>query len=408
MSRYLFLLLLLVCIRYSHAQNFTHEASLPPVSADGFYQILLSPEVSDLSNSFSDIRIHDTQGKEVPYLLQEEQPVYASQTFHEYEILEKKQEAGCCTSLTLHNPDRTSINNISLVIKNAEVTKDATLLGSDDQKQWFALKQHFVLNAIDNKNETTEIKIVDFPLSNYRYYSLRIDDSTSAPLNILKAGYYDVVTTSGLYTPVTAMDISKNDHDRSTDILVVFNSSRIVDKMEFSMTGPPYFLRKARLSKVKRGEKNHIYIEPITSVELSSAHPSVISLPGTLADELMLEIENDDNPPLGISSVHVYQLNRYLTTWLKAGEKYSIKVGNKELTWPVYDLAYFRDSIPDQPAQLAVGNVIALQKENTREPSPTFFTNKNIIWVAVILIVVVLGFLSVRMLKDTAAANKKE
>src|SRR5688572_25447592 len=141
-------IVLLACVFFLSvslkAQEFIGEASLPVVQADGFYRVLISPQLGGFLNSeFSNVRILDNKGREVPYLYQEELPVQYTTQFKSYEILEKKQQKNCCTSLLLHNPGSQPINNISLSIKNAEVTKQATLLGSDDKENWFALKQHF-------------------------------------------------------------------------------------------------------------------------------------------------------------------------------------------------------------------------------------------------------------------------
>src|SRR6187551_2396314 len=161
MKKFLFSIFLLASSSLTFSQVFKGEASLPAVDTDGFYKIFISPEVSPYFNAqFSNIRIYDQQKAEVPYLFQTESPLYYSEKFKEYEIVEKKQQKNCCTSLMLRNPGSQAINNISLSIKNAEVTKHATLLGSDDRENWFALKQHFVLSALNNQNKTSEVKIV--------------------------------------------------------------------------------------------------------------------------------------------------------------------------------------------------------------------------------------------------------
>src|SRR5687767_15355954 len=106
------------------SQTFRGEASLPKVEKDGFYRIFISPEITvHLNTEFTNLRIYDQQNKEIPYLFQQENPVKYSQAFREYEVVEKKQQKNCCTSLVLRNSNETPINNISLSIKNAEVTK---------------------------------------------------------------------------------------------------------------------------------------------------------------------------------------------------------------------------------------------------------------------------------------------
>ena len=389
------------------AQTFRGEASLPKVEVDGFYRIMLSPHFSPHVNSdFSNLRIYDQQNKEVPYLFEQENPVHYNNVFREYEIVEKKQQKNCCTSLVLRNSKETSINNISLSIKNAEVTKMATLLGSDDKENWFALKQRFTLSAIDNKNQTSEIKIVDFPLSNYTYYLIQIEDSTSAPLNILSAGYYEVNSEDGTYTELTSFKTTKVDDTKSKQsfVRVTFDTTQVVDKLSISMSGAPYFLRRASLAikreRLNKKKEKEIYYDLLNYFELCSKQPSILELSGIHVNELLITIENDDNPSLEVATVKGYQLNRYLTVWLKKGESYMVKLGEVDQQGPTYDIGFFKDSIPDQPQVLAVGPITIFKVDQSQ--SPTFFTNRNIIWIAIVVVIVVLGFMTLKMVKETS------
>ena len=311
----------------------------------------------------------------------------------------------------LRNPQGSSINNINLSIKNAEVTKHATLLGSDDKQNWFALKQSFILSTLDNKNQTSEIRIVDFPLSNYTYYLLQIEDSTSAPLNILKAGYYEVSSEDGKYTEVKSLTVTKSDSatEKKSYVQIAFDTTQIVDKLSVAMTGPTYFLRRASLSIKKeklnkKGIKEHYY-EWLYDFELSSKQPSVIDLSGIHVNELLITIENNDNPALDAATVNAYQLNRYLTAYLKKGVSHTLKLGTLELQAATYDLGFFKDSIPNQPPVLAFG-AVSIFKEDQSE-SQTFFTSRSIIWIAIVLVIIVLGFMSLKLIREAGGAEKK-
>ena len=390
-----------------YGQTFKGEANVPVVEKDGFYRIFISPEISThLNNDVSNVRIHGKDGKEVPYLLQEEIPTQYTQVFRTYEIVEKKQQKNCCTSLILRNPESKPINNISLSIKNAEVTKLATLLGSDDNQNWFALKQSFTLSSINNINQTSEVKIVDFPLSNYTYYKLQIEDSTSAPLNIISAGYYEVNSEHGKYTEVKTFKIFKSDSvsQKRSYVLIAFDTTHLIDRLSITMTGAPYFLRQATLSvkKERLNKKNEriIYFDAIYDFELSSKQSSVIDFSGLQGSEFLLTIENRDNPPLEVAAVKAFQINRYLTAWLKKDESYTMKFGDFTLATPNYDIGYFRDSIPEQTQILTAGPVSIF--ETTSSESKTFFTSRSIIWIAIVFVIIVLGIMTLRMVSETS------
>lgn len=395
------------------AQSFIGEASLPPVAKDGFYRIKISPEAAIyLTNDFNNIRIYDNADKEVPFILQEEEANRTTQEFKDYEILEKKQKDGCCTSLMLHNPDQSQLNSISLIIKNADVTKEATLLGSDDKEHWYALKQHFTLYPAVNTNGTSELKIVDFPLSNYVYYSLRINDSTSAPINILKAGYFQIQSENGEYTgvPLTRISLADSAVQKRSYLHFQFDTLRLIDKLELSMKGQPYFLRKATLYVkkeriLKKGGSEKFY-DLLQTVELNSKHPTQIGLGGIKVQDMLLIIENKDNPPLEVASAKAYQLNRFLIAWIEAGKQYMIRIKEDQFSKPVYDLSFFKDRIPDYPETLSIGDITVF-KNDVAKPGFTLFTTKAFVWAAVIFVIVILGFMSVRLLREAGSAEHK-
>jgi len=391
-------------------QQFRGEATLPPVTSDGFYRIAVVPALSaHVNDTFTNLRLYDADQKEVPYIFQNEEPAYYTTQFKPYEVVSRVQQKKCCTTLTLRNPDGRPINNISLSIRNADVTKMATLLGSDDQQNWFALKQRFALSAMDNHDHTWEIRIINFPLSNYTYYQLQIDDSTSAPLNILSAGHYEVSSEDGKFTTLQTRAVTKSDlpRDKQTLVTMTFDTTQVIDKVVVSMTGAPYFLRRATLltrREVTDGKgRKSFYHEQLQTFELSSKQTSVIDLPGTRAQELIVRIDNEDNPALELATARAYQLNRYLTAWLKKGSGYTLRIGDPAQHPPKYDLAFFRDNIPSQPPVLMPGDIRLLGEAAKQVTStPTFFTNSSIIWIAIVVVIAVLGFMAIRMTQEAS------
>ncbi|HMG94477.1 MAG TPA: hypothetical protein VK589_30670 [Chryseolinea sp.] len=398
-------LTLTFCCSICFAQTFVAETQLPEVHSDGFYNIALTPENSAyLNHAFTNMRIFDEKNREVPYLLRVDVPHTVTNVFRDYAIAEKKQIKNCCTSLVLHNPDQRLSNNMQLLVKNADVTKEATLLGSDDKVHWFALNQHLILTPASSIEGTSEMKIVNFPLSNYQYYSLQIDDSTSAPLNILTAGYFEVQTEVGKYAEVPLKEIIKSDSakEKKTYVHVRFNGSMTVDKFELTLKGAPFFLRKAMVHVPKtrnlKGGKTETYYDPLQEIEITSKRPTLTELQGLKVKELLIIIDNEDNPVLELDRFNAYQLNRYATAWLTTGTNYTVKVGPPALMAPIYDISFFKDSIPENAGVIQMG-AIKFNSVDRGETSSTFFTTKAYIWVAVILVIVILGLMSVRMLK---------
>lgn len=388
----------------AYAQKEVGEAPVSNVPTDGFYNLEVAPSwIPYLNEDMTNVKIVDKNNKEVPYILRREVPTSYTQQFKPYEIIDKKQEKNCCTTLLLRNQYEEPINNISLSIRNAEVTKYATLRGSDDNENWYALKQHFTLSSINSANNTSEVKIVDFPLSNYTYYLLEIEDSTSAPINILSAGYYEVNVANGEYSPLSLQHFQQDSASvKKTYLSVVFREDNLIDRLELKVEGAPYFLRQASLyqkaSKVEKGD-TVLYFKKLTDFRISSKQNTVLNLNSIRSDQLQIVIENNDNPPLTISKVSAYQLNRYFTTWLKGGEAYTLKLFEKTMPAPEYDLAYFKDSISATVPMIRAGS-LTVTPNGSLQVSPTYFTRKNLIWVAIILIIGIFGYVAIKMARE--------
>jgi hypothetical protein len=405
--------LILCCMHVCESQSFKSEAAVPKIQQDGFYRIWISPDINvHLNDDFSDIRIYDSNNKEVSYLFQEESGSNYLEEFKEYEIVEKQHKKGCCTTLILRNPEKSPINNINLIVKNAEASRFASLLGSDDKQQWFALKDYLILNAISYDKGTFEAKIVDFPWSNYEYYLLRVDDSTFAPLNILKAGYYSTNTTEGKQTKLSPVKITSSDSiaEKKTYVRLLFNAPQFVDKLEIVASGTSkYYRRRAtlsekRMTRSKTGKREEYY-RHLTDFQITSGRTATVELSGVRAQEFLITIENDDNTPLIISEIQPFQFNRYVTAWLSHEKDYTLKFGRRDLRLPVYDLPFFKDSIPATVPTLKIASIKNLDTPATKVSS-SIISDKRILWVAIVTIIVVLGMMSIKMVRDTA--NNKD
>lgn len=403
----LWLILLFSCSGTAWAQSFKAEASLPSPRTDGFYRILITPPISrHLNNDLTDIRIFDDKSQEVPYFLDKELPSYQAEHFMEYHIISKESKVQCCTALMLHNEKRTPINNIQLIIKNADAWREASLLGSDDKKQWYAIKDHFVLQASVNTSATQQLEVVGFPWSNYEFYLLKIKDSVNAPLNILKAGYYETELSSGNYTSLAVKTtVTDSASQKKTYVKLQLSGTQFVDKIEFNVSGAKYYRRNATLfekrSHIPKKGKRTEYYRPVHSFELTSSRTTIIEPNELRGHEFLVEIENQDNPPLSISSIQVFQLNRYLTAWLSSDLNYTMKFGAQKLNAPVYDLAFFKDSIPDQIELIQPGNVKMIARAEAAT-SKSLFSNKNIIWIAIIVVMIVLAFMSAKLVREAS------
>ncbi|GGK61867.1 DUF3999 family protein [Rufibacter glacialis] len=389
-------------------QEFAWQAQLAPVTQQGFHRILLPPQVTGrLQPGLEDIRVMGPNGQPVPYVLRAEVPVQYRTLFKPYQILRYTRRPGGVSELLVHNPQKRSINNISLRIGNAEVRKPVSLSGSDDQQDWYVLKEQDVLYAIKNTRSTAEVKLLDFPLSNYRYFRLQLQDSLSAPLNILQAGYYDTYSEAGKYATIPIKAITRRDsaENHTTYLRLKFGQPVYPEQVALFISAPGLYHRpgqvivgeQKRPERRRRKRRQARLEETSVPLLLSSNAPAVLDLPRQRVEELVIQIENGDNPPLSIDSVRVRQLNRYLVAALERGQAYTLRFGNEKAKAPEYDLQFFQDSIPAHAPVLQVQHLQSVSAPKTQKQTQS---SKILVWAAIALLAIGLGFMTVRLLRD--------
>lgn len=189
-------------------QPFRYRATVDAVKQSGFYQILLPPGViGHLNANLTDVRLYDGQQREVPYRLIRQQPTQTA-PFVDYELVSKQSLPNVATTVIVRNRAKSPIRSLGIVIKNTNVGKKVRLSGSSDARNWYAIDDNLWLEPTQTNQRTTETKQLSFPLSDYEYYRLTINDSLSTPLNILRVGRYALVASAGAYTAIPGLTVT--------------------------------------------------------------------------------------------------------------------------------------------------------------------------------------------------------
>lgn len=385
-------------------QEFRWEARLEHPDTSGFFNIFLTAAItSKLNHNFSDIRIFDDKEREIPYLKRMDKTIRQSDKAFEYKIVENKHNKWKgYTRLVVHNPEKQNITNFSLLVQNTDIEKWIQLSGSNDMENWYIIKDDFPVHTPYTDSDTLELRILDFPISNYEYYELILYDYNNEPLKVIKAQYYDISTKDVKYIKVPDPKITQNDTlEKSKSIITIeFDETQYVDKLEFNIKGPTYYLRKAELrQKETESEKKmklEYYDQMHKSFFLRSSKKNVIYLSTYRIKSLILTIDNKDDIPLEIKSVEAYQLQNYLTASLNEEQRYVLRFGNSVIEAPIYDLRYFVDSIPDTIPSLPVRKIIALKSAESEEQKPLHIP-PAVLWVVVGLVTLLLAYISYRM-----------
>ena len=145
-----------------------------------------APLIGAARDDLADLRIRDEHGREVAYFVREATSVSRGRDFEPYpiELIRRTFQ----TDIRIQT-DGERISSFTVRVKHADTNKKAILKGSNDGESWYAVRDRFRFSEQAEVHETEALLTVSFPVSDYRYYLLSINDSLSAPLNILSVGH---------------------------------------------------------------------------------------------------------------------------------------------------------------------------------------------------------------------------
>lgn len=410
MKRLIILLFLVVICGISHASDgYRNKALVDSVPSKGFYKIALSPEIiSYLKSNYSDIRLMNAKHQEVPYLLVKEKSTGNKRYFKEIRIIDNDPlYSPKLSRIVIENPDKRIFTELLFIVRNTSIEPEIIVKGSDDNKNWFFVSRGYFISSGSAEGDTAEIRAIRFPKNNYRYFEITIPHKKGEVIQFIKAGYSNSEYTNGLFTVLPNPKIIQKDSSRKSFITLVFKRPYEIDKLAFEISGPDYYLRTSSMGRYVKQRNQSVYFEQWFSHTLSSNGMNTFEFDNLKCDTLYIEIENEDNPPLTIKSIKAFQLNKYLVAQLDIGEQYTIYFNNADAPTPNYDLKYFADGIPDTIAYLNISDLQLIAAGDKEKPIRSFFT-KQIVWIILALVVIILGTISIKLMKEMKQTKKEE
>jgi hypothetical protein len=398
-NKFAFLLILIAF------QGFTqnYSGTLSTINQDGLHLILLSPEVRSASYSNTNFfRILDSKKNEVAYV--NYQP-NAESTLEliELPIVSKRTLADSLTSIQIENKKSQPLNSLVLVLANTSVIKNYSLSGSDDGENWFGLVQNQQLNHLNSETEKQVEKIISFPLNNYKFLRIDFSDKQSLPVNLLKVGIYqsEVNFVNQLELSNFTQVVTTDKKEKKTQIAIRFESPQVISKINFDVRSDLYF-RNARIlvnktRKVKKRTEN--YQQELSSFVLNSKTNNQFIVNDFFEKEFIIEIDNQDNQPLDISKISLFQSPEYVLVNLKSTESYEVIV-DTTFSKPNYDLQNFEFENSKELKVLTIENfkkATVVKKQNQEQK---FWQSKWFLWICILIGGLAVTYFAIGMLKD--------
>lgn len=404
----------LLCLVYiGYSKEFQYSSTLKTDYPKGYQQVDLSPELLGLLNaSFSDLRLLDSNQNEVPYVLRKETLVAMESFFREYPIRVNSPAPNGTSVVVFDNPKKETIDQIIFVVKNTAVSKSARLSGSDNNTDWFLIRENIRLHSMQNAKKTTDLKLLNFPKSDYAYFKLEVNDSNSLPIQFEKVGYYDYQNIDGSMTISSMSLFSVKDTNQVSHIHLTSEFPTRVERIRLHVTGPEHYYRqvhfKLKKTRVTRKGKKETYFEHLRSSFLNSNTENIFHIGPINLQDLYVEIENGDDQPLLLTEAETYFLKNYLVAELDPAMTYQLKFGNPKVRAPKYDLQHFVSQIPTNIPVIESGLIIRPPTNKKVAPTDSILDNKWLIWTVIGVVGVILAFISFSMIKEMSKEESEK
>lgn len=399
LMRIIKILLLLMSLTAS-AQQFTVSGEIKGVEKNGPHAIYVGADFRLLADDIhEDIRILDSKGNYVPHFIAYGANSVDKNTFISYPILSRVAIPSDSSFVVIENIKGGKMEQITLAVANTDAVKRYSISGSNDQKQWFGLVNSALLDNLTDPSGTQVYRTLYMPQHSYKYIKVEFNDKKTLPVNVLDAGMPENIVVPQPMQEIKPVQFSIAQEGKKTIIHVKYNHDTYNDRIVFDINGPSFYKRSAEIQverQKKHKRKTRKTINVIETLELDSSTKNSFDFLHLREKGFTIVIDNKDNPPLSISSVKFFQAPLKLVADLKAGEKYKIVTGDRDIPSADYDLEAFKDKLPaDLPvATIAAPKAIATQSTEDKK------TNPWIMWACIAVGAAIVLYFSLSLVKD--------
>lgn len=363
-------------------KDFRYYSELPGLlEPNRLYQVHLSADLLKRCRAdCQDLRVLDSQGGEIPYVILDHTFPAKSINTYELTITDYTADSDSAT-LVLKVPEQhQAIESIELVTSDQDFKKHIMLYSSDDANEWKLLAKDAIYDFSSQVN--LRKTVVKFEKVDRRYFRLQLIDDPpledSGPSMHLtydgldfsvdrakgeKLQIHHVLGRTGSEeaTPAVLDEAVMGDFKETLDdkgnTVVLLDAGLPFDRMEIDVANPSYYYRNVEVYFSDTGEKDSyrflthgtIYRFPLAG---SDQEKNQIGYSSSRHLSYKIVVVNGNNPPLDIRTIKLRWIRKNIHfIALNGPGAYSIYLGHDELSKPAYDLSKFirQDNWTSQP-----------------------------------------------------------
>jgi hypothetical protein len=408
MKQFSILMFLLTSLTgFGQPDTYSYKRKLNKTEKEDYYSVSLSPEITaHCKSGLNDLRLYnfnDDDTIEIPYLLNylgdksEEKPI-------QFKLINDVTNLKCCSFVTLKMEKKEIINRIKLDVEENNFDKIIVLEGSNDNKEWFTIKNHLRITGIQNSSADFKTTELDFPDTEYNYFRLKFDDDGSNKIAVTNAYAFKNVIEKGKYQKlgIASQHQTENKKEKTSSIIIELPMNYLVSFITLQSKGGNDFYRDFTVYSssgtfhTQKGEEESW--EMISSGVIESRQENKVSFGNIQTKKIKIEIINYDDQPITLDQVNVFSENITMTAKLPSSENTYLTYGKEFDTAPVYDLMHFREKIPNAIPDIVYGNEEIKNNVSIAKAGP-LLKSKSWLWGIMISVILLIGYFAMSMLK---------
>lgn len=393
------------CTTFAQVEEYQYTREIKGVAGQWHKVILPDDLFGKVSDNLYDLRIYGiTEAKdtiEAPYLLQlsAEKVLETEITFR---TLNASQNAGRYF-YTFEIPSEEGINRIKLNFKHQNFDWRITLEGSQNQQEWFTITENYRILSL--KNELTDFKFttLNFPESRYRFFRISLESDHKPQFQGAKIFKEETYEGSFKNYPIEDYSVKENRKARITELSLELSFPVPVSHIKINVKDTFDYYRPITIKyledsiKTEQGWKYNY--RSLASGTLNSLEENTFKFNSTILKKLQIEIYNADNRPLHIGDIEVKGYEYAILARFTEPADYFLAYGRSNTRAPQYDLERFTNRIPDEISLVTLNAEQSKDKRVEKGKTP-LFENKMWLWVAILLVILLLGLFTVKMIKE--------
>jgi hypothetical protein len=331
------------------------------VTQPGLVKLSLPVETLGAARAgLEDLRIYDPAGAEVPYLL--EKPTRPEKIVRQAKKFDVTL-TGDATIINLETGLAQPIEGITLETAARQFIKAVRIEGSVNQQDWQSLAAGQPVFRQPYGGSQLHLQI---PPGVWPFLRLTLDDRRSEPVTFAGAEIQAAAKPTPLEPlPVTITERREDDHQ--TRLTLNLGAAHLTPALLRIETGDPLFMRQITAAAPAVAE-NEISERPLASGTIYRVAVEGVKVSADLtlpldrqvnSRELLLLIDNRDNPPLQITAIGGKRHPVYATFFCQHPGAYSLLIGNPQAPAPRYDLAALASSLREAPVSPATVTALA-------------------------------------------------